>query len=203
MLKIQFEEFQRGCLEFDKHEKRDAMYKVATKLIKENWGNVNEISDALGVLLLTWNQAFYRYGIFDFDELESCLSTHFNELDALRKREISTLSESDEPLIRAIFIDFLSALRIEGGSKKGQKSPVAVAKTLHLLAPSFFPIWDDKIARAYRCHYSINPEEQYLKFSRIAKQQVDQLKKGIPNPDKPYLKLLDEYNYSKYTKKWI
>lgn len=203
MLKIQVEEFQKGCLEFDKHEKRDAMYKVATKLIKENWGNVHEMTDALGVLLLTWNQAFYRYGIFDFDELERCLTTHFNELDALRKREISTLSESDEKLIRTIFLDFLSALRIEDGPKKGQKSPVAVAKTLHLLAPSFFPIWDDKISRAYDCYYSVNPAEQYLKFSRIAKQQVDQLKNEISNPDKPYLKLLDEYNYSKYTKKWI
>jgi hypothetical protein len=179
------------------------MYKVATKLIRENWGNTSDMTDALGVLLLTWNQAFYRYGIFDFEELERCLSKHFIAIDSFRKREISTLSEPDESLIRTIFIDFLNALKIEDGKKKGLKSPVSVAKTLHLLAPLFFPIWDDKIARAYGCYYSENPAEQYLKFSRIAKQQVDQLKIEVSDPKKPFLKLLDEYNYSKFTKKWI
>jgi hypothetical protein len=113
------------------------------------------------------------------------------------------LSESDEQLLRGIFLDFWAALQIEDGEKKGVKSPVSVAKSLHLLAPSFFPIWDDKIARAYHCYYSKDPAGKYLKFSRIAKQQVEQLKIEVINPKKPILKLLDEYNYSKYTKKWI
>ncbi len=179
------------------------MYKVATKLIKENWGNFTDMTDGLGVLLLTWNQAFYRYGFFNFDDLEQCLVKHFDKLTILRNREITTLSESDEKLLRLIFLDFLVALQIEEGTKKGSRSPVSVAKTLHLLAPSFFPIWDDKIARAYHCHYSNDPAGKYLKFSRISKQQVEQLKTEVINPKKPILKLLDEYNYSKYTKKWI
>ena len=31
-------EFLKGCEEFEKHEKRDAMYKVATFLISHFWG---------------------------------------------------------------------------------------------------------------------------------------------------------------------
>jgi len=55
------EEFLRGCEQFENREKRDAMYKVATFLIKQFWGQASEMADGLGVLLLTWNQAFYRY----------------------------------------------------------------------------------------------------------------------------------------------
>lgn len=58
------EEFLKGCEEFEKHEKRDAMYKVATFLVFHFWGKPSDMADGLGVLLLTWNQAFYRYGIF-------------------------------------------------------------------------------------------------------------------------------------------
>ena len=63
--------FQKGCDEYERREKRDSMYKVATFLVSHFWGKPNDVADGLGVLLLTWNQAFYRYGIFDFDKLEN------------------------------------------------------------------------------------------------------------------------------------
>jgi hypothetical protein len=34
-----------------------------------------------------------------------------------------------------------------------RESPVAVSKALHLLAPSFFPMWDNDISRAYDCYW--------------------------------------------------
>jgi len=50
----------RGSQAFRDHERRDAMYKVATFLVDHFWGAPAEMTDALGVLLLTWNQALYR-----------------------------------------------------------------------------------------------------------------------------------------------
>lgn len=47
------QEFIEGCKTFEKHEKRDSMYKVATFLIKHFWGSPRDMSDALGVLLFT------------------------------------------------------------------------------------------------------------------------------------------------------
>jgi len=68
-------EFERGYRAFQQHdEKRGAMYKTASFLIDHFWGRPSEMADSLGVLLLTWNQAFYRYGPFDFDALEKCIS---------------------------------------------------------------------------------------------------------------------------------
>lgn len=197
------EEFLKGCEEFEKYEKRDAMYKVATFLVSHFWGKPADMADGLGVLLLTWNQAFYRYGIFDFDKLEKCIIGNFQKIESFRNRDILSLSSSDEDNIKGLFAKFLEALQIDAGKMQGRKSPVAVAKTLHLLAPNFFPLWDDKIARAYGCYYNVNPAEKYVSFCKITKIIADKVRNYIDNPDKTLTKLIDEYNYSKYTQGWI
>lgn len=197
------EEFLSGCKEREKHEKRDAMYKVATFLISNFWGNPSDMADGLGVLLLTWNQAFYRYGVFNFDKLEECIRSNFQILEVLRRRDISSLSQSDESGIKHLFGEFLDALQIDEGKMQGRKSSVAVAKALHLLAPGFFPLWDDKIARAYGCYYNQNPGEKYIQFCRIMKEFADKVKDYDIRSDRTLVKQVDEFNYSKHTKRWI
>jgi hypothetical protein len=201
------EEFIRGIETFERHEKRDAMYKVATFLVLQFWGKPSEMADGLGVLLLTWNQAFYRYGGFDFDKLEKCIEENLERLESFRERNITTLSENDEQDIERIFNEFMESLQIASGRRQGDKSPVAVAKALHLLAPNFFPLWDYQIARAYGCNYNNNPAERYIQFMKVMKEFYEQIRNyNIPpkySKDKTLLKLIDEYNYSKYTKKWI
>ncbi|HUU86846.1 MAG TPA: hypothetical protein VMX17_03740 [Candidatus Glassbacteria bacterium] len=197
------EEFLKGCEEYEKYEKRDAMYKVATFLISHFWGKHSDMADGLGVLLLTWNQAFYRYGIFNFDKLEKCITDNFQKIENFRNRDISTLSNSDGDGIKDLFNTLLEALRIDSGKKQKIKSPVAVAKALHLLAPCFFPIWDHRIARAYGCYYNEDPAEKYVLFCKIIKSVADNIRNYVDRTDKTIIKLIDEYNYSKYTKKWI
>ena len=196
-------EFNKGVEEYRKHEKRDAMYKVASFIVSHFWDKPADIADGLGVLLLTWNQAFYRYGGFDFDRLEECIKNNYSEIKSFRNRNILSLSKSDERDIKKIFNKFLEALQIDTGKMRGRKSPVSVAKTLHLLAPRFFPLWDDKIARAYKCYYNKNSAEQYLCFCKIMKRITEELKNKISDKNWSILKLIDEYNYSKYTKHWI
>lgn len=279
------EEFFKGCEEFEKHEKRDAMYKVATFLVSYFWRKPADMADGLGVLLLTWNQAFYRYGIFDFDKLEECIIDNLQKIESFRNRDILSLSNSDEKDIKDLFAKFLEALQIDkirfsdknkkrdtqkdlesflrkigieyedsdnletlynsiknnqkikngvvfiskekSNSKKDyieikisqlesregrtleslgliRRSPVSVTKTLHLLAPSFFPLWDDKIARKYECYYNKNPAEKYVSFCKITKIIADKVKNYIDKSDRTHkVKLIDEYNYSKYTQGWI
>lgn len=197
------EQFLSGCNEFEKHEKRDAMYKVATFLLSHFWGDFPKMTDGLGVLLLTWNQAFYRYGVFDFDKLEECIKRNFKIITTFRNRDIFSLLQEDIRDINILFENFLDALQIDSGKMQGRKSPVSVAKTLHLLAPKFFPLWDDKIARAYNCYYNIKPAEQYFLFSKITKDMANKIQDYTIESEKPLLKLIDEYNYAKYTKNWI
>lgn len=197
------EEFYKGVEKFEKHEKREAMYKVAIFLVSHFWGKPSNIADGLGVLLLTWNQAFYRYGSFDFNALEKYIAINLQKLEDFRKREIASLTDSDEEDIKALFNGFLNVLQIDSGKMQGRKSPVAVAKALYLLAPNFFPLWDNKIARAYGCYYNNNSAEKYVSFCKIMKDTSGELRKYIRNSQKSLLKLIDEYNYSKYTQEWI
>lgn len=198
-------EFQAGWRAFQSHEKRDAMYSVATFLIAHFWGKPSESADSLGVLLLTWNQAFYRYGPFDFERLEDCIRVNQESVNQFRARNITSYSRVDDVVIRKLFDQFLAALQICEGSSNGKRSPVSASKALHLLAPRFFPLWDDKIARAYNCYYSESPGDKYVKFIKKMQFLADELAPhvGIQETGKTLLKLIDEYNYAKYTKEWI
>jgi hypothetical protein len=86
-----------------------------------------------------------------------------------------------------------------------RRSPVGVAKALHLLAPSFFPLWDAAIAKAYGFSYGSKPAQRYVAFMRASKLTVASLWRTIEPllDDKTPLKVLDEYNFAKVTKRWI
>ncbi|MBA7559442.1 hypothetical protein ES708_01056 [subsurface metagenome] len=182
---------------------RDAIYKVSSLFISYFWGEPYNVAIGVGALLLTWNRAFYRFGSFDFDKLENCIATNFEKLNSFRNRYITSLSKSDDKDISCLFKEFLEALQIDSGKYSGRKSPVGVSKALHLLAPSFFPIWDNRIARAYGYNYYKNPEEKYVLFCRTVRTVTNGVKDYINYSDKTIIKLLDEYNYSKYTGGWI
>lgn len=192
-------ELKQGYTAFQSREVRDSMYKTATFLVETFWGRPKEMADGLGVLLLTWNNAFYRYGFFDFDVLEKCISDNHHILETFRYRNILDYTPKDDEAINDLYAKFLNALQIADGKSAGRKSPVAVAKALHLLAPGFFPLWDDKIAKAYACHYYYIPFMQEMqRLAQILAPEVDTESTG-----KTLLKLIDEYNYAKFTKQWV
>ncbi|MEM3706659.1 MAG: hypothetical protein QXS88_02675 [Candidatus Bilamarchaeaceae archaeon] len=92
--------------------------------------------------MLTWNQAFYRYGRFDFSRLEKFLEKNISVLAQFRKRSIRELNHDYEKEIHRLFIELLDTLKIETENSKvsERKSQVAVVKALRLLAPNFFPL---------------------------------------------------------------
>ena len=193
-----------------KEEPRDAVYRVSTKLINENWNRNKDISNALGVLLLIWNSAFYRYGSLDYELIENSISKTKVYLDTFRRRDIISFVQPDKERIESIYGIFLNSLRSIGklASKNAGKisySPVSVGKALHLLCPNFFPLWDNKIAKSYDCMWKSSKSsfDNYWKFMMISKEQIRLLysDNDIPpelkrlNP----LKLIDEYNYARFT----
>jgi hypothetical protein len=200
---ISVAELTRGYQEFQKQERRDSTYKIATFILSHFWGKPADMADGMGVLLLTWNQALYRYGSFDFDKLEEAIQSNFPSIESFHNRNIITLQKIDEPFIKSLFDEFLVALQVADGKKKGIKSPVATSKALHLLCPAFFPLWDHKIAKAYGCNYGINPSQKYISFSYKMKDIAQQIPPHVSCGNKTLLKLIDEYNYAKYTKRWL
>lgn len=181
------------------------MYRVATHIVEHFWNQPRGLADGVGVLLLTWNQALYRYGAPDLGRLERFLAREADTLANLRGRMISALTPADEHEVVRLFDTALEALETTSRKGRGRRSPVAVAKALHLLATYYFPLWDKVIAKGYGCYYATEPARRYVAFIEISKKMVATLNETIgPLLDgKTPLKVLDEYNYAKFTKAWV
>jgi len=197
------EEFLSGIEAYERREQREAVYKIAAFVVARFWGEHAVIADAVTALLVSWNRAFYRFGMFNVATLEACIADNAEQVERFRTRDISSLAYEDEAYIEGLFRKFLEALRIGLGSSRGRKSPVSAAKALHLMAPSFFPIWDSKIAVEYGCQYGSDPMAAYRAFCRVTRDVAEATRGYTGRTDKTLVKLIDEYNYSKFAKGWI
>lgn len=185
---------------FEHNEPRDLFYRVATELVRlalENPDHLRlSLHEALAVLLQTWNAAYYRYRKFDADhfrELEMVLNAQRASALNFRSRELESLKEEDIPIVGQVYCAFENLLH-----------PVGAVKVLHLLAPRFFPLWDQKIAAAYGCR--LRPKssnvECYILFMKKIRDECTQLVASLPR-ETNVLKAIDELNYCRYTKKWM
>jgi hypothetical protein len=141
---IKFNEIEKARLTFESNEPRDLFYRAATELVRLAVDNKTSLSvtEALAVLLQTWNRAHYRYRKFDmehFKKIDSLIRKHAEALASYRRRTIENLADSERPVLSGLFTEFEDVL-----------GPVGAAKALHLLAPRFFPLWDRAIAHAYK-----------------------------------------------------
>lgn len=203
---VTISDLELGCRAFEAKEPRDSMYRVSTFLVREWWGDPPRLVEALSVLLLVWNSAFYRYGGFNEQLLEDCLRENESTINSFRGRDLCTFNEEDHADSQRLFISLSAALK---RASDGVESPVAAAKTLHLLAPDFFPLWDQYIASAYRCPYTNEvPSVAYIAFCQRIRNVAISLRGEItcdPSPrrdwllKKTLLKRIDEHNYVTYT----
>jgi len=192
---------------FKEIEPRDFFYRSVTRLVSAILDNnsipnlADDLVPALMMLLTTWNKNYYRF--FEqrnpgktlaghFDDLEKALTQHFDRLLTLRHRQILAIADVPENDLRRIFEDFADVL-----------GRVGAAKCLHLLAPDFFPLWDAAILKGYGlekgAHRHSSDTDRYIAFMHISKAQTASIKDSRLLATHP-LKLLDEYNYCRFTK---
>jgi len=195
--RITFADVQKARKAFQANEPRDLFYRAATELVDLALRRKTSltVAEALAVLLQTWNSAYYLYQCtFDnahFASIEKLLATHHAAMRGYRKRTIGDLDHGERSTVAKSFEAFEKVL-----------GPVGAAKALHLLAPGFFPIWDRTIAQKYG--QWLGPAgsngKKYWRFMAICQRQCRELKNAsCTNP----LKSIDEYNYCKYTKRWL
>ena len=145
--------------------------------------NSDELATAVAEWLKDLNRQYYRFRPDEaatlMERLKPILREELNTFLKFRERSIKTLANSDETELLRLFVLF----RAECG-------PVGAGKALHVLAPNFFPLWDNAIADSY----GVATETGYFQFINIVKQQVLNLPEetalGVTA-----LKALDEYNY--------
>jgi hypothetical protein len=190
-----FQEVIQAHSLFLQKEPRDLFYRTAIYLIELsiNHNGALSIAEAISVLLQTWNKSYYRFRQFDqnhFNDIENLLQNNLNIALQFRDREITSFSNNDNNTIYNIFNSFENTL-----------GPVGCAKSLHLLSPNFFPIWDRTIAIAYDLPLSTvgTNSNKYIGFINIQKEQANQLPDELPDGISK-LKAIDEYNYCHFTK---
>lgn len=200
------EELELAHQKFLDHEPRDLFYRAARWLLKETGRGNNALTTAevIALFLFMWNGAVYQRRPSKRREhlnaLEKLLEKYGEILAFFKDRVICEMEEADYSTIKGLFMDFANSL-----------GPVGTAKVLHILAPQFFPLWDNAIARAYGLRLRHQPRsdaQSYWKFMRVTQFQCRELSKkyGSRLPsffrENP-LKTLDEWNYAKFTKQWI
>jgi len=156
------------------------------------------MAEGVSRLIRSWNRFFAN---FNLNEFAYCIEKNLKIIKSFRKRNIESLSERDNEIIRDLFNQFLDALKRESDKAR---SPVSVAKALNPLCPDFFPIWDSSIAIEYDCFYAVFSAVMYIKFCYKMKLFAGRIKSCVPKlDDRSILKRIDEYNYSRYSRHWI
>ncbi|MGO8951644.1 MAG: hypothetical protein ACLQUY_29120 [Ktedonobacterales bacterium] len=190
------EELEAAHKIFEQNEPRDLFYRAATELVDLAIRGQTKLTlvEAVAVLLQTWNVSYYRFhGKFDtkhFAELERVIHHDEHLLMSLRQRTIASFTGREEDTVRGVFARFEQVL-----------GPVGAAKSLHLLAPRFFPLWDRAIAAAYGLAMKKGDNaDRYIAFMGIAQRQCREVEDHLPKDRNP-LKALDEYNYIHFTKR--
>lgn len=177
--------------DYRRAEGRDVVYRVAREIVERAFGGEGQftVGEGVAVLLLSWNAAFYRPRPALVrtltDDLDRLVAGNRTQLESYRSRTITSYDPgADAPAVEGLYRDFVERLW-----------PVGSAKALHILAPGFFPLWDDAIAQRFRLQLS--PREasvrSYLALIAFAKQFA--MTSNLPVP----LKALDEWAYVRFT----
>ena len=159
-------------------------------------GSATEIATSLAEFLKVWNREYYRFRPNKTPtlpgELRILIEDHWALIHKFRSRSLVTFSRDDHADVVRLFESFADKL-----------DPVGAAKALNPLAPNFFPLWDNSVASGYGICVG---SPGYSLFMVVTKQQVESLAGSLPNdlltPSGSALKILDEYNYCKYTREW-
>lgn len=231
--KATYEAVIENCKIFVANEKRQRYYTWAFKTVAEACGqgqpediDIGGVVSGIMILEYSWNEMFYRDGLFDQVRLAECLEKHAVIVSGFHNRDISSFQVNDQEDIARLFIDFLDAL---GQQNSRLRSPVAVGKCLHLLSPQFFPLWDGPIAKSTGYHWGtpVQPgtaTKSYVDFMKYTQELVDHIardfagKRSVPLEsvfnailreyektveqraiETTMLKLVDEYLYVEHT----
>ena len=160
----------------------DYVYYLATDLMR-----TDERAQGIMLLLIVWNP-YFRYHMptwEHFNGVEEVLREKRRAIADFAQRSISTMKDTE----RSAVVDLFEAL--DGVPGIG---PTGAAKSVHLLAPDFFPLWDENIAEAYSS-YDVGG---YWSFMLATKRQYENVEREW-RLDVGILKALDEYNYCKHT----
>jgi hypothetical protein len=152
-----------------RRRRRGIGYGEALVQVQQAWheADLASIAGAIKQFLLNYNRALYwSERSLDDAAILACVKKAHDSICSYQHRTIASfdaVNETDTEHIRWLFGEFLQGTQHAINRKH---SPVSVGKTLSILAPEFFPLWDNGIARGYECHWGRGEAADgcYLRF---------------------------------------
>ena len=127
----------------------DALGEVERSLGQRNY---TRLARAVGDFLLRWNWRFYgTKSSIDYEAIEEFVGRRASDLRFCRRRTIGSLDVGDSQQTQRVGELYYGCLIATHRVRDDAKSPVSASKALHILAPRFFPLWDNGIALGYGC----------------------------------------------------
>ena len=218
-------ELREGCKNFHQEEARDAAYVISMHLINEKPNDLNRIVGAIKLILLTWNNSYFQgdrrveKSNLDkdiFKAIDKC-NSDLRRLNGKRLERIDLTNVDIKEMITNIFKKF---------KEKRSIGDTGASKSLHILMPELFMMWDRHIRSQYhRLHpyyRSYSTEDCYYEFLKNSQDIARSLLKqrtqneiwfehlnSINKDSRDFiesfifkeslLKMIDEYNYIKIT----
>jgi hypothetical protein len=229
---ITIRDLKKHSKAFVQNEQRGYIYPDALNKVQNNFGIPTSICAGISDLLCGWHNNFYHFGSFDQAEVLKSVKLYHKKLKEWRIENIRHVQLDSRFMTQfsPIFHSFLDATAGKN-SRFTRRTVTGTSKCLHLLAPDIFPMCDEAISQAYCCWwvYSDFGFSEYSKFMGYMKTLAEQLvteyskrhnihdldraETQLVNEVKTYsgdtyqygkslLKIIDEYNYTRYTKKW-
>jgi hypothetical protein len=216
--------FLEYCKKYHEEEPRDIAYVLSSSIVSRDPTNTSFILAGAKLIIITWNAAgFQRLSRENKADLENDILKAYKKtetkLKELKGERLELLNLNDAQLkggIKSIFLEF---------SSKKSIGLTGASKILHILNPHVFMMWDANIRNAYHKLHSkshkVGDGECYLEFLRqsqeiikaiLSKKSEDDLwREHLTFVDKEFmkafsfkettLKMLDEYNYVRFTRK--
>jgi hypothetical protein len=193
--------FARVVQEYEeKNEALDRFYLTSLhefKKIKPDYFGGYEAYSVLCLYLLKWGNMKRVLGYQGCKRLSEKLGDMKNNFDEFQLLSLNTVNlQRLSTTVEDVYDELLNA---EWTSEKGRTKrigPTAAAKTLHLVAPDVFMIWDRKIRQTYG--FRDNGRE-YLRFMLEMQNWLMKLNSTInglgAKYEKPKTKIIDEYNW--------
>ena len=160
----------------------------------------NDVKRTIAIFLDMWGhmgRVLARYKGWEND-LSNIIKKYANTLKELKEKNLAEISEEElDKLSKDIKKCYLDIRKIVG--------PTSAAKVLHVIAPSFFPMWDSRIREKYGVRTSGSGYIKFIKeirnkwfkdknLNRSLQNLKEELKLNF-NLDVSELRLIDAYNW--------
>lgn len=185
----------RYCVKRCEHEFDDTVYNECLEAVKNaSLKDAPRQKPTMRRFLYKWGRMGRVLGRAKYQNWENRLAekieSNRKELETLRMKELERVSlDRYESVIKKCY-----------GSFKDAVGPIAAVKVLHLICPSFFPLWDNGIANAVRKEHEDMRDDEFSasdyfrfmeKIQEFIKDYEQLLSELSTKPKKGKLRIVD------------